>query len=66
LINIDRRRRSPSRSIERRIAERITATDPTSRAIQIQKLLAEEQDKSQPVPQGNGFASQLRQEAARD
>ena len=35
--------------LEQRIAERITATDPTSRAIQMQKALAEERRKSQPV-----------------
>ncbi len=35
--------------LEQRIAERITATDPTSRAIQMQKVLAEERRKSQPA-----------------
>ena len=35
--------------LEQRIAERITATDPTSRAIQMQKALAEERRKSQPL-----------------
>src|SRR5437879_540212 len=35
--------------LEQRIAERIRGTDPTSRAIQMQKALAEERRKSQPV-----------------
>jgi len=43
-------RLAPGRApIEQRVAERITAVDPTSRAIQIQKALLEEQRKSQPV-----------------
>ena len=46
--------------LEQRVMERVTATDPTSRAIQIQRLLAEERRRSQPVPlpgRAGGFRS---------
>lgn len=36
--------------LEQRVLERVTATDPTVRAIQIQKALAEERSKTKPVP----------------
>jgi len=35
--------------LEQRVAERVTATDPTARAIQIQRILAEERRRGQPV-----------------
>ena len=36
--------------LEQRVAERVTATDPTTRAIQIRRLLEEEHRRAQPVP----------------
>jgi len=48
--------------LEQRVLEHVTATDPTSRAIQIQRALAEEERRSKPVPRpsrgraGAGFS----------
>jgi hypothetical protein len=43
-------RLQPGRApLEQRVMERVTASDPTARAIQIQKVLAEEQRRAQPV-----------------
>jgi hypothetical protein len=48
--------------LEQRVLEHVTATDPTSRAIQIQRVLAEEERRSKPVPRpsrgraGAGFS----------
>jgi len=47
--------------LEQRIAERLTAADPTVRAIQIQRALAEEKRIAQPVPRpGRSGASPRR------
>ena len=43
------RLRPGQKPLEQRVIERVTATDPTTRAIQIRRLLDEEHRRAQPV-----------------